>query len=407
MKLKIAQWKPSQITPNAGNARKHPPKQIAQIRASIREFGFVNPLIVQANGDLIAGHGRFEAGQLEGLETFPVIVLDHLTEAQAEALRLADNRIAENATWDDEKLSAALGNLKRLDFDIGKIGFAGAELKRLVQFEAGQSEKDDGDGDDEQSKSTPPTARRGDVYALGNHRLVCGDSFSVDDRATLFKAGTVTPSCVVTDPPFAIYGSSSGLSSDIADDKMIRPFFEAFWRACFDHLPNFAHVYACCDWRSWSTLWETCKAAKMTAKNMLVWDKGGSGLGSNYANTHELVFFAHKLPPETTMRGTSTERGIRTINKPNVFHYNRPHGDERQHNAAKPVDMLREFIEGSTEAGAIVWEPFAGSGSTLIACELTGRNCYAMEMEPRMCDVIVRRWEKRTGKKAELESTTT
>ena len=207
---------------------------------------------------------------------------------------------------------------------------------------------------------------------------------------------------VLTDPPYAIYGSSTGVGSDIADDAMIRPFFEAMWRLIAGHVVMFAHCYVHCDWRSWASLWDAAKRSGVEPRNMIVWDKGSSGLGNNYANTHELIAFFARLPPQVTVT-SHRAAGQRQVLRPNIVRHPRPTGDERLHNAAKPVALLVELIENSTDPGHTVLDPFAGSGPVVIAADIAGRTCWAAEKEATMCDVIVARWSRVTGGTPERE----
>jgi DNA modification methylase len=253
---------------------------------------------------------------------------------------------------------------------------------------------------DAQPPAGPPVARAGDLWLMGEHRLYVGDTFNADDRALLLPGGMLGD-CVVTDPPYAIYGSSTGIGADISDDKMVRPFFEAMARALANSVREFAHIYACCDWRSYATLWGGFKEARLSPKNCVVWDKGSAGLGNSYANTHEFVAFFARLPPQKAMQ-SNARRGQRPVHRPNIFRCNRVTGEERQHNAAKPVALLTFLIENSTDEGELVLDLFAGSGSTLIACQATGRRCAAMEIEPRYADTTVRRWQAFTGLQAHL-----
>lgn len=250
--------------------------------------------------------------------------------------------------------------------------------------------------DDEPIPDPPaePITARGDVWTLGEHRVMCGDSFADADRARLLDGETVA--MVLTDPPYAIYGSSTGISASIADDRMVRPFFTQMWRAVAGVLPMFGHAYVHCDWRSWSSLWETARGLDLVFKNMLVWDKGGQGLGSMYAQTHELLAFIVREPPQKAMT-SGKPTGQRMIHRPNMLRFQRPHGDERLHNAAKPVDMLAELIGNSSDEHDVVLDMFAGSGSTLIAAGRLGRRCYAMEQDPATVDVICARAQRVLG----------
>jgi DNA modification methylase len=234
------------------------------------------------------------------------------------------------------------------------------------------------------------------VWTLGDHKLLVGDSLQADETKE-FLAG-LQVAMVATDPPYAIYGSSTGVSVEIADDKMVRPFFEAVMRLAHQVVPVFGHAYVCCDWRSWPALFDAARRSGMTAKNLLVWDKGGSGMGSNYANCYELLGFFAKIPTQGVM--SHRKGGQRTVLRPNIVRIPRARGEDHQHNAAKPVPLMVEVITNSSERGDWVLDPFCGSGTTIVACENTGRRCAAVEIEPKWADVSVLRWQRVTGKKA-------
>lgn len=247
-----------------------------------------------------------------------------------------------------------------------------------------------------------PTTRRGDLWILGEHRLLCGDSFEKEDRDRLLEGKRVD--LVVTDPPYAIYGSSTGISSSIADDKMVRPFFERLGTAISGSLKHFGCAYMFTDWRSWAALWYGLSSAKLSPKNCIVWDKGDGGLGTCYAMTHEFIAFFMKLPEQKTMQSDNSGHGrIRQVLRPNTKRHNRVAGTTREHNAQKPVPLLTELIEEGSDAGEVVLDLFGGSGSTMIAAHEAGRTARLMELEPRWCDVIVARWERLTGEKAVLD----
>jgi len=239
--------------------------------------------------------------------------------------------------------------------------------------------------------------RSGQIWALGKHRLYVGDILPDGVAARLIELERLGPvDAVITDPPFAIYGSSTGIGADIADDRMVRPFFERALGVMRDACKWFGHVNISCDWRSWGGIWESARRVRLAPANCLVWDKGNGGLGSMYSNCHELIGFFIKTPPPSAMRSTSA-RGHRMVYKPNILRHNRAHGAERLHNAAKPLALLAELIEASTEAGERVFDPFCGSGSTLIACERAGRICYTSDAEPRWAATAIQRYASETG----------
>lgn len=426
---------------------------LGALAVSMTRLGFLEPLILdERTGRLIGGHGRLELlAKLEGQKAAPpegvkvskdgeflvpvVRGWASQTDAEAEAAIIALNRIGEKGGWEQSTLADVLRDLQKAPDLFGVSGYDGDDLDRLLEdlgekprpdfgnhqkaglpsapageteslaTSSNESEKPEvvepvEDPDDKiPSLSNRPWVKRGELYELGEHRLLCGDSFDKGDRARLFgdRKGV---HAVISDPPYAIYGSSTGIGADIADDKMIRPFFDQLLRILFDAIPLFAHVYLCCDWRTYPTIAAAGKVAELSAKNCLVWDKGGSGLGSNWANTYELIAYFAKIPPQKAMKSSNKITGQRPVHRPNVLRFPRPSGDERQHNAAKPVGLMAELVTAATEPGQVIFEPFAGSGSTLMACEREGRRCLAMEIEPKFAQVVIERWQKKTGKEA-------
>jgi DNA modification methylase len=276
------------------------------------------------------------------------------------------------------------------------MGFTTDDVERLVK--PAKRERGSAVGSDELAElPDDPITQPGDLVELGAHRLICGDSTepAVIDR--LLSNGRVD--CVVTDPPYAIYGSSTGLASEVADDKMVRPFFRAALKSAARALIPFGHLYVCCDWRSWSSWWEVCKGTGLAPKNMIVWDKGGSGLGNNYANTHELLFYCAAIPRRTRM--TVDNPGQRPVLDTNVWRIARvPSGEERIHNAQKPVELFTRALENSTVPGERVLDLFAGSGTILVAAEQTERVAFVADSDPAWADAAIARWERLTGKKA-------
>lgn len=392
------------------NANQHDDRNRDAIRASLQEFGQVEPLVVQmGTGRVIGGNGRLGVMRDMGWGEADVVEVE-LDDHHATALALALNHTAKTSRWDAARLLELVGELEAEAPDLAAVTqFDERELDRTLAKAAAEEQRDaeqdaretPDEADDVPDVPATPTTQEGDVWRLGNHTLICGDCFLPEIRAKAFAARGADAiahglDLVVTDPPYAIYGSSTGIGADIADDKMVRPFFEQLFRMTREHLKTFGHAYFCTDWRSWAAMWEAARRAGLTAKNAIVWDKGNGGLGNNYANCYELIgFFAH-LPPPTAMKST-TKKGQRPVHAPNIMRFPRVTGAERQHNAAKPVAMMSQLIENSSDAGDVVADFFAGSGSTLIAAEKTGRGCVAFEIEPKYCDVIVERWRRLTG----------
>lgn len=327
-------------------------------------------------------------GQLDSVDTFTLDVDDE----EALDILLKENAANDAATYDRPGLGQLLKSIEERRGTLAGTGYERRDLSALLR-EARDAQKPKEEVETPELPQTPIT-EPGDVWEVGPHRVMCGDSFSAEARARLLEG--VTVGLVITDPPFAIYGSSSGISANIADDRMVRPFFHGLCRALAESVPVFCHVYIHCDWRSYSTLWESSRDSGLAPKNCLVWDKGASGLGSMWANTHEFVaFFVRE--PETKAMTSGAPSGHRQVHHSNVLRYDRPRGDDREHNAAKPVPMLAEICELASDPGAVVLDLFGGSGSTLIAAARTERRGFTMEEKPGWCDVILARAQRATG----------
>lgn len=393
----------------------------AVIAESIDRFGFVEPMVIdERTGKLVAGHGRLaqlRARRDAGLDAPDGVVLARgvwtvpivrgwasSDDGEAHALGVAINRSTELGGWTDD-LAPLLAELAGTDRGLAGVGFDHGDVDRLLAELGTPPEPKaarDHEGDDSPiGPASRPFTRRGNVWHCGEHRVMCGDSFSADDRAALL--GDVVPDVALMDPPFAIYGSASGISASVADDKMVRPFFEQLGRTIADLMPPFAHVYTCCDWRSYATLWDGFRSAGLTPKNCLVWDKGSFGLGSNWPNTHEFVAFHAKLPPDRAMTSARKTGQRQVLNHPNILRYPRVRGDEREHNAAKPVAMFAEILEVSSDPGGVVMDLFGGSGTVLAAAVAAGRVSYTMEYEPGWVDVTCRRYQRLTGEAPTLD----
>ncbi len=406
------------VRPHPANPRRG---DLEAIEASIAVNGFYGAVIAQAStGLIVVGNHRYRAAVARGATKIPVIriVCD---DVDAEKMAAADNRTHDLGTgYDPTQLVAQLerimaGSAGSLDgsgytaIDFSKLeeeAAAIAESARRGLDGAGAAPPpplatDDEEDLDDERRWPPlpntPTTQEGDIWILGEHRIMCGDAFSLANRRELI--GREVVSLGLMDPPYAIYGSSSGIGADIADDKMIRPFFDQLGRIIMATVAEFAHVYICCDWRSYPTIAYAMKAADLSPKNLIVWDKAG-GLGSMYANCHELISFHAKLPPPTAMRST-TKRGQKQVLASNIVRMNRVPPKDRKHNAAKPVQLFEWLIDNSSEPGDLVVDLFLGSGTAVIAAEKQARRCYGFELAPKYVDLVVSRWEALTGKKGQ------
>lgn len=385
------------LLPNPLNWRIHPPAQEEALRSVFAEVGVVSEsLAVRTRRGVMLLDGHLRAG-LNPDQDLPVAILDLNPSEQRKILGTFDV-ITTMAERDDPKFREVLSGMAS---DARTDDFR----RTLVQFEAalgdnGTTSKKRGRRYDPNEVPPPPETpitQPGDLWLLGEHRILCGDTTQDTDVARLMDGKLAQ--MVWTDPPYAIYGSSTGIGSDIADDKMVRPFFLDILRVARDNIDVFGHVYIACDWRSWPSWWEMAKRAELAPKNLIVWDKGGSGLGSSYANTYELVGFFAKLPKQHVMTGGQT--GQRQVHASNVIRMNKVPGGQREHNAQKPVELVVDQIGNSSDPGDLIVDWFAGSGTTLIAAETTGRRCNLMEIDPRYVETCVKRWEGFTGKKAE------
>lgn len=402
------------------NAAKRNPKDhdLGELITSIRRFGFVDAGVLDERTQrLVAGHGRLEALHSlakAGLEFPPPgVVLRNgewwvpvqrgwasKDDNQAEAFIVAANRIPELGGWHEPLLDQVLIDLaKNGEQALAGIGYDADYVDGLLQEMARTAGKAAGAEESEQTEAREALyVKPGELWLLGDHRLLVGDTTKPEDMKRLLDGKEVD--AVISDPPYAIYGSSTGIGADIADDKMARPFFEQVCRIARGAVKVFGHVYLCTDWRSYPALWDGAKRAELAPKGCIVWDKGNGGMGSMWANCYELVIFLVRTPPAKTMK-SGTPSGQRQAFKPNIQRFPRVSGDEREHNAAKPVGLLLEFLDAATDKNDRVLDFFGGSGSTLIACEEAGRRCLLMEIEPKFAQITIERWQRKTGKKAE------
>ena len=253
--------------------------------------------------------------------------------------------------------------------------------------------------DDDVPEVEESITKQGDLWILGEHRLLCGDATKKEDVERLMDGQKAD--MVFTDPPYALFGNSTGVAG-ITDDKMVRPFFRDIFKMCRNNIKLYSHIYMCCDWHSAFSLEGVAREQKLTPKNLCIWDKGDGGVGAMYQQCYEMIWFFANSPIATKTHGVKKiGQGERTVNgKPNIWRHKRATSD-RKHNAQKPVEMMANAINNSSDISGVCIDPFLGSGSTLIACEKTNRKCYGMEIDPHYCDVIVKRWEDYTGKQAD------
>ena len=382
------------------NARKHNARSLKAVVTSLKKHGQAKPIVVWARSAaewiVMAGNGTLGAALELGWTHIAANVREFETESEARDYARDDNRTAELSEWDEMELPKQIEEARAEGREIN--GWEDVEIEDFAKPKVvdkpgkGKGRRPRVDAIAKQARVTK--IERGMVVQLGRHFLMCGDSFSEADLDALFgKAGVEHVDAVVTDPPFAIYGSSSGIGKSIADNKMVLPFFRNLARSIMGRVKLWGHVYTHCDWRSWSSIDVTYAEIGLDLKNMIVWDKGGGGLGSMYANGHELIAFHAKLSAEPAMVSTMT-KGQRTVYQPNISRKGRVKGSDRLHNAAKPVELERWLIENSTDKDEVVLDLFGGSGTTLIAAEESGRTCLMMELDPNNATIIIERWNR-------------
>ena len=404
------------LKPTARNARTHSKKQVRQIADSITEFGFVNPILIDVENRVVAGHGRIAAAKLLGMTAVPVVRIEHLTEPQIRAYMLTDNRLAELAGWDKELLALELQDLSTLqiEFDVAVTGFDTPEIDLLVEGLNQASSVDVADQIPERQSNLPPVARPGELWRLGRHRLYCGDATNPMSYARVM--GAEQARLVFTDPPYnvPVDGHVCGLGRvrhaefAMASGEMSEAEFAAFLATVFGHLVGHsvdgAIHYVCMDWRHMYEVLSAARGIYSELKNMCVWNKTNGGMGSLYRSKHELVF-VFKAGAEPHIN--NVELGKHGRYRTNVWDYagintfgaNRL-TDLEVHPTVKPVALVADAIKDCSKRDDIVLDCFGGSGTTLIAAERTGRSARIIEMEPRYVDATIERFEQLTGQDA-------
>jgi DNA modification methylase len=404
-----------ELKPDPSNPRRHRKKQVRQIADSIRIFGFNVPVLIDRDGNVIAGHGRLLAAEQLGWSEVPTLCLDHLTPAQARAFRIADNKLTENAEWDDRLLAQQLKDLSLigLDFSLELTGFEMAEIDLRILSLDDTPEPDDDPADALPEVSPGPAITKlGDAWLLGPHRVLCGNT--LDPNAFAAVMGEERAAMVFTDPPYnvPIDGHASGLgaihhrSFPMASGEMDSAEFTAFLRDALRNLAAFSIEgslhYVCMDWRHVAELLAAGHDAYGALKNLCVWVKDNAGMGSLYRSQHELVFvFKHGRHGHRN----NVQLGQFGRNRSNVWHYPGANSLSRGaegnllalHPTVKPVAMVADAILDCSARGDIVLDGFLGSGTTVIAAERTGRRCCGIELDPAYVDTIVRRWQALTG----------
>ena len=397
---KLEHWPIERLLPYIRNARTHCEEQIAQIAASIAEFGFTAPILTGSDGVIVAGHGRLAAARKLGLATVPVVVLAHLTPTQRRALVIADNKIAENAGWDEELLRLELTELQEADFDLALTGF---DVDELLEIMAGEETTTEGHTDEDAAPEVPviPVSKPGDVWICGQHRLLCGDSTEATSYDTLL--GNDRVSMIFQDPPYNVdYANTAkdklrGTNRPILNDNLGEG-FQKFLLAAFK--PALARcdgaVYVAMSSSELDTLQSAFRAAGGKWSTFIIWAKNTFTLGrSDYQRQYEPILYGW---PEGANRHWCGDR-----DQGDVWHFNKPRVNDL-HPTMKPVELVERAIRNSSRPGDVVLDPFGGSGTTLIAAEKSGRKARLIELDPKYADVIVRRWQDWTGQQATREA---
>src|ERR1700731_3665167 len=399
--LKIVYRRIDTLQPDPSNPRRHSKKQIGQIAESIKVFGFIVPILIDRDGKTIAGHGRVLAARALGMTKVPTVCLDHLNPAQARVFMIADNKLTENAAWDDQLLAQQFKDLSLLglDFSLEVTGFEMAEIDLRIESLDNLREPDDDPADDlPELPASPPVSKIGDLLMLGNHRVLCGSA--LDTAAFAGLMGDERAATIFTDSPYnvRIAGHASGLGTihhrpfPMASGEMTKIQFTAFLGQAFRSLAAFSldgslH-YICMDWRHLEELLAAGREAYSELKNLCVWVKDNGGMGSPYRSQHELVFvFKHGRSGHRN----NVQLGQFGRNRSNIWRYPGANsfargGEEGNllalHPTVKPVAMVADAILDASARSAIVLDAFLGSGTTVMAAERTGRRCYGLELDP-------------------------
>jgi DNA modification methylase len=382
--MQIQQIPLEQLIPYVNNSRTHSDEQVAQIAASIKEFGFNNPVLVDKDNGIIAGHGRVQAARRLGLTEVPCVRLEHLTETQRKAYIIADNRLALNAGWDNELLTIELNDLLADNFALELLGFDPAELKDLLD----PVEPTEGLTDEDAVPEAPeePKTKPGDIYQLGRHRLMCGDSTSIDAVEKLMDGSLAD--LVFTDPPYGV--DYKGIHNDSKDglEDLLRGAFGNYFAVSKSGAAIYCfHSDRCAD------VFHKVFREFFHFSSMIIWAKNSLTLSqTDYQSQHEPCLYGWMNNGSHSWYSDRKQTSVWRFDKEKV----------EGHTTPKPVALVEKAVQNSSKSGDIVLDLFGGSGSTMIAAEKQGRCARLMELDPKYCDVIVKRWEDFTGKKAEL-----
>lgn len=394
---RIEIWPVGKLVPYDKNPRTHSTEQVNQIAASIAEFGFLNPILVDTTAGIIAGHGRLQAAKQLGLAQVPVVVLDHLTEAQKRAYVIADNKLALNAGWDEDLLRSEMAALAAEDFDLPVIGFSDEELAGLLA----EPNVVEGQTDEDSVPEAPetPISKPGDLWRLGNHLLLCGDSTVLANVERVLNGALAD--MVFTDPPYNVdYGNAAkdkmrGNKRTIMNDNLGEGFEKFLYDACVNMLTVCkGALYVCMSSSELHSLQKAFTEAGGRWSTFVIWAKNTFTLGrADYQRQYEPILYGWKQGNDHYWCGARDQGDVWFVNKP---------VRNELHPTMKPVELVERAVNNSSKSRDIVLDCFGGSGTTLIACEKLNRQCRMIELDPKYVDVIVKRWEEFTGRKAEL-----
>lgn len=393
--LQVQIWTIDRLLPYIRNARTHTDEQVAQVAASIREFGWTNPLLVAADGVIIAGHARLAAARKLKMTEVPVIVLDHLTEAQRRALVLADNRLALDAGWDEEMLRVELASLQEDGFNLDVIGFTDEEMENLLRdpedTHAGLTDEDAVPDEPERAVTVP-----GDVWMLGDHRLLCGDATQMADVEKVLAGGLAD--MVFTDPPYNVaYEGKTAKKLTIGNDALGEKFYEFLRESSANMLAvTKGAIYICMSSSELHTLFRAFTDAGGHWSTFVIWAKHHFTLGrSDYQRMYEPILYGWRNGTDHFWCGARDQGDVWFIKRPMA---------NLEHPTMKPVELVERAVRNSSKSRDTILDVFGGSGTTLIACQKSGRQARLIELEPKYCDVIIRRWQEFTGQEAKLDA---
>ena len=421
--LAISYQCPSSLRTDPRNPRQHKHRQLKLLAKSIRSFGFVVPILVDPDNQIIAGHARLEAAKLIGLDRVPVIRLDHLTPAQAQALLIADNRLSELSSWDADLLAVHLKELAvvNLSFDIEATGFTVGEIDLQIESAGTAASKTKEDPQDRFTLATGPAVTQvGDLWQLGDHRLYCGNALDLASYTQLMETGKAA--MVITDPPYNVKidghvggkGAIKHREFAMAVGEMSEEEFTAFLQTVFlqlvEHAVDGSLHFVYMDWRHAFEILSAARRAYTSYQQLCVWAKSQAGMGSLYRSQHELAFV---FKSGTAPHRNNVELGRFGRYRTNLWQYpsihGMRHGEEGDllalHPTVKPIKMIADAILDCSRRGDLVLDPFLGSGTTLLACQRVGRFCRAIELDPLYVDTAIRRWQAFTGEDAVLVAT--